>query len=161
MTRKTGYFSLATLLLTCITGWQIAGNNPIDKAEWLSGTWANYTSRGTIYESWTKMSTTEMAGKSYVLKDTDTLLLETVQLLYKNDSLRYIVTVPGQNADLPVSFSATKVTDNQLIFENPSHDFPQVISYTRIHTDSLVAEISGRLNEQPAKRLFPMKRIRH
>jgi hypothetical protein len=48
-----------------------------------------------------------------------------------------------------------------MIFENPAHDFPQFISYTKITTDSLVAEISGTKNGQARKQRFPMKRIKN
>lgn len=40
----------------------------------------------------------------------------------------------------------------------PAHDFPQRISYTLIHKDSLLAEISGTRNGIAQRKLFPMKR---
>lgn len=46
-----------------------------------------------------------------------------------------------------------------LVFENPMHDFPQIISYTKITCDSLVAQISGEKNGQERKQAFPMKRV--
>lgn len=51
------------------------------------------------------------------------------------------------------------MSETQLVFENLKHDFPQIISYTKVTSDSLVAEISGTKNGQKQKQIFPMKRI--
>ncbi|HQW25329.1 MAG TPA: DUF6265 family protein, partial [Saprospiraceae bacterium] len=71
-----------------------------------------------------------------------------------------IPTVQGMNGGMPVRFTSTTVTDTELTFENPTHDFPQVIRYTLIHPDSLVAEISGITGGQQQKQTFPMKRVK-
>jgi|GEM_PF-3228321 len=49
------------------------------------------------------------------------------------------------------------MSETQLVFENLKHDFPQIISYTKVTSDSLVAEISGTKNGQ--KQIFPMKQM--
>ena len=38
-----------------------------------------------------------------------------------------------------------KETENKLIFENPQHDYPQKITYTKGTNNTLTAEISGKL----------------
>src|SRR5690606_29225029 len=94
-------------------------------------------------ESWTKTSDTEFAGKSYILKEKDTVIFETIRLVQEKDGLFYIPTVRNQNDNLPVRFALKAISDTEMVFENPKHDFPQIISYTKITSDSLVAEISG------------------
>lgn len=131
-----------------------------DPSHWLLGTWVNLTPRGAVYESWTRQADGSLAGKSYAIKGADTLVFETVQLIREKDVLLYIPTVPNQNQGQPVRFTATKVSAEQLVFENAAHDFPQRISYTRIHQDSLVAEIAGMRNGQLRKQTFPMKRVK-
>jgi hypothetical protein len=131
-----------------------------DSTRWLLGTWVNLTPRGAVYESWTRQADGSLAGKSYAIKGADTLVLETVQLIREKDVLLYIPTVPNQNQGQPVRFTATKVSAEQLVFENAAHDFPLRISYTRIHQDSLVAEIAGMRNGQLRKQTFPMKRVK-
>jgi len=61
---------------------------------------------------------------------------------------------------LPVRFATKTISETQLVFENPQHDFPQTISYTKITADSLVAEISGTKNGHERKQIFPMKRVK-
>ena len=132
----------------------------IKKAEWLIGTWENKSLKGSIYETWSKTNDNELSGKSYILKEKDTIVFESIRLVQEPDSLFYIPIVKNQNKGLPVRFSAKTISETQLIFENPQHDFPQIISYTKINTDSLTAEISGTKNGQNRKQTFPMKQVK-
>lgn len=140
--------------------WTLQQKNEIKKTEWLVGTWENKTQRGSIYETWTKVSEVELSGKSYMLKEKDTVVFETIRLLQEQNSLFYIPQVKNQNGDLPVRFTSKIVSDKELVFENLQHDFPQIISYTKINSDSLVAEISGTKNGKERKQTFPMKRVK-
>ncbi|OPC06274.1 hypothetical protein BAS09_01430 [Elizabethkingia ursingii] len=152
---------LSTIIVVFIvSSWVHYSVKPIDKAMWLIGTWENKTFRGSIYESWKKINENELAGKSYALKDADTIIFETVQLKQEGESLYYIPTVRNQNDGKPVSFKAYSVTDSKMVFGNPEHDFPQSVSYTKLSADSLVAEISGIKNGNVRNQTFPMKRLR-
>ncbi|MBY0432721.1 MAG: hypothetical protein K2U26_01275, partial [Cyclobacteriaceae bacterium] len=93
-------------------------------------------------------------------KEKDTTIFETVRLLQEKNSLFYIPQVKNQNGGLPVRFKEKQISDNELVFENPEHDFPQTISYTKITADSLVAEISGTKNGKERRQKFPMKRVK-
>ena len=116
-TRTKIFIAIVSLIILC--AWTMKQTNHIKKAEWLIGTWENKTPKGSIYETWSKASDNELTGKSYIVKEQDTI-----------------------------------------VFENPQHDFPQIISYTKINADSLVAEISGSKNGQELKQTFPMKRVK-
>lgn len=158
---KTGtklFIAVIGLLLLC--AWTIKQTDDIKKAEWLIGTWENRTPKRSIYETWEKISDNEFSGKSYILKEQDTIVFETIRLVQEQDRLFYIPTVKNQNDGLPVRFTAKTISENKLVFENPKHDFPQTISYTKIDTNSLVAEISGTKNGQERKQTFPMKRVK-
>jgi hypothetical protein len=156
--RTTLFFIVTVLIISC--GWTIHRENEINKAAWLIGTWKNETSRGNLYETWVKLSRDEFSGKSYVLKEKDTVVFETIRLVQEKDGLFYIPKVKNQNAGLPVRFALKEISGTTLAFENPQHDFPQLISYTRITADSLVAEISGKKNGVDRKQAFPMKRVK-
>jgi hypothetical protein len=134
--------------------------NDITKAEWVIGTWENKTPKGSIFETWSKASDNEFSGKSYIVKEKDTIVFENIRLVQEQDGLFYIPTVKSQNDGLPVRFATKTISETQLVFENPQHDFPQIISYTIINSDSLVAEISGTKNGQERKQTFPMKRVK-
>ncbi len=157
-TVKKFFAMFVGLIILC--AWITKQPNDISKASWLIGTWENKTSRGSMYETWTKLNDKELSGKSYIIKEKDTMVFETVRLVQEQDGLFYIPTVKNQNAGLPVRFAAKTFSETQLIFENLQHDFPQIISYQKINADSLVAETSGTKNGQERKQIFPMKRVR-
>jgi hypothetical protein len=151
------FFTVVGLIVFC--GWARSQESDIKKAKWLVGTWENKTPGGSIYETWTKVNEDELAGKSYIVKENDTIIFETIRLVQEQNGLSYIPIVKNQNDGSPVHFESKNISDSELVFENPSHDFPQIISYTKISADSLVAEISGIKNGQERKQTFPMKRV--
>ncbi len=151
---------LAIISVVIFCCWTTQKQNGIKNAEWLIGTWENKTQRGSVYETWTKGNNMELSGKSYMLNGKDTVVFETVKLIQEKNDLFYIPTVKDQNKSLPVKFTLKKQSDKLLVFENPKHDFPQKISYTKINADSLVAEISGIIKAKERKQTFPMKRVK-
>ena len=151
---------IAAIGLTVLCAWTTKQTNDIKKTEWLIGTWENKTQRGSIYETWSKTNDNEFSGKSYIVKEQDTIVFENIRLVQEQDGLFYIPTVKNQNDGLPVRFATRTISETKLIFENSKHDFPQIISYTKISADSLVAEISGIKNGQERKQTFPMKRVK-
>ncbi|OCK52965.1 hypothetical protein BA768_10020 [Chryseobacterium sp. CBo1] len=132
----------------------------IERVEWLIGTWEHRTSQGSIYEVWKKVDGKELKGKSYMIKNNDTIVFETLRLVQENGILSYIPIVKDQNGGTPVHFKERAMSENHMVFENTMHDFPQSISYLKISEDSLKAEISGIKNGKQERRYFPMRRIR-
>ncbi len=131
----------------------------MQKASWLNGNWGHTTPEGALSEKWAKVNDSVMHGESYfVVGGKDTVFAETVELAETAGKLVYTVTVPGQNNEKPVPFELTSATENQLVFENPKHDFPSKIVYNKIGSDSLVAEISGMQKGKPASEKFAMKK---
>ena len=130
------------------------------RTEWLIGTWEARTSKGSLFETWTKAGRRSFSAKSYYLNKADTILFETIELKESGDTLFYIVSAPKERNEKPVTFSSVEVTDEIISFENRQHDFPQVISYKRIAGDSLEAEISGKINGTSQSEKFAMKKIK-
>ena len=143
-----------------ISGWTIQKPSKIKEAEWLIGTWENKTKRGSIYESWEKRGIDELVGKSFMLEEGDTIILETIRLVEVKKDLFFIPTVRDQNDQKPVRFRAVSFSATVMKFENKEHDFPQAIEYQKIHADSLVAAISGIKDGQMGGLQFPMKRLK-
>lgn len=156
MKKTIGFLFLGAIF--CYS-WTFQTDNSLKKAEWLLGTWKNTTSRGVLYETWTKNGDTEFAGKSYKVRTQDTMVFERIRLVAEENQLFYIPVVGNQNNGQPVRFALKKISDKELVFENPEHDFPQVISYTKIREDSLVAEISGVRKGETRRQIFPMKKM--
>lgn len=133
--------------------------NKIKQAEWLIGTWENKTAEGSVYESWVKQNDSVLVGKSYMLKGKDTVVFESVRLVQEQANLFYIPIVKDQNNGLPVRFALKTISNGKMVFENPTHDFPQLILYTKTGTDSLIAEISGIEKGKQHKETYRMQRI--
>jgi hypothetical protein len=130
----------------------------LTRASWLMGVWVYHSPKGDIFESWKKLNDSLFVGRSYTMVGSDTIIAEEIRLVEQNGEVNYIPSVPNQNMGLPVKFKLTSMTDNELIFENPDHDFPQRISYQRLTADSLVAEISGPMKGEHRSQRFPMHR---
>lgn len=152
-----GLFALGIFTISCE---KKAEKQPgqITKAEWFLGDWENKTPQGDLSENWQKANDSVYNGASYFIKGKDTLFAETVELSEKNGEVLYTVTTKGQNNELPVAFKMTTATANQVVFENPAHDFPTKISYKMVNKDSIVAEISGKQEGKPASETFAFGR---
>jgi hypothetical protein len=133
--------------------------NQIEKAGWLIGEWENKQDGLNVTEIWKKESDNVFVGRSYTIRNNDTLSSERIRLEQKGDSLFYVPIVKNQNQGQVVKFALTTATDHQLIFENPTHDFPQKITYKLINNDSLFAEISGLYKGEEQSEKFSMHRI--
>lgn len=128
------------------------------KVRWLIGTWVNESEKGITYESWSEKNTSELEGISYLLNEQDTVVKETIRLVVEKDTLFFITIVANQNNDKPVRFAMSMLNDTEMMFENPEHDFPQVIYYRQESESSLLAEIWATDAGKIRKISFPMRR---
>jgi hypothetical protein len=129
----------------------------LNKMKWLVGNWEQKLPDGTITESWSKENDSTYAGKSYFIKEKDTIHLESIVLTQKNDEVLYIPTVSGQNNNEPVTFTLVNEAENNTFsFENPAHDYPQKIVYKKINDTNLLATISGKQQGKDTKESYPM-----
>ncbi len=117
-------------------------NDDFKKLDWLQGSWIRINSKPgrTTYETWQKISADEWNGQGVNMKGTDTVLVEKIKLIIKDDAIYYVADVP-ENKE-PVYFKLIEITDNGFICENAQHDFPKKISYQK-EGDKLRAIVSG------------------
>ena len=135
--------------------------NLLDTAKWFIGTWQNQMPDGVFTEQWKRKNDSTYSGIStVVVNKKDTVFNESILLEQKNRSLFYTVSVKDQNKELPVSFKLITASHNQLVFENPKHDFPTKITYLKITEDSIVASIFGLIDGKEKMEQFPMKKIK-
>lgn len=125
-------------------------------AGWLIGEWHYVNKEEHFTELWERESDTSFTGFGCFLKGKDTVSSESLRLVQRGDDLLYIPTVKGQNNDRPVVFKLTDTAENQLLFENPAHDFPQKIRYARGSKKYMVIEIIGKTNGKNKMRAYPM-----
>lgn len=134
--------------------------NLLSEADWLIGTWENKVPEGHFSEIWIKNEQGELKGQSFFVVNRDTLFSEQIELVQKDDAVFYRATVKGQNNDQPVAFKRTSSKPNEMIFENPKHDYPQRIVYKKITQDSMIAIISGVQQGKKSLEQFPLKRTK-
>lgn len=128
----------------------------LEKMYWLIGNWEQKLPDGTLVENWKIENDSTYSGVSYFINSKDTVHFERIKLAQKAEKLTYIATIEGQNNDEPVSFKQTSEAGNIFTFENPTHDYPQKITYKKVASDRLIAVISGKQQGQESQESYPM-----
>ncbi|WP_409417131.1 DUF6265 family protein [Flavobacterium sp. PS2] len=155
MTQKITFILLLLAVVSCKNA-ETPEKEKIKTADWLIGKWENVSPQGTLTETWSKVNDSTFQGSSYFIKGKDTIHFESIKLQQKGENLTYNATVKGQNNDQAVAFELTTSTEKELVFENPKHDYPQKISYTKDANNTLTAEISGKLQGKLSSEKFVM-----
>lgn len=130
----------------------------LDSNSWLLGTWTDSSKMGKATETWQKENDSTYSAESFIVSEKDTIFYEQVKLEQRNNEIYMIVKTRGQNDNEAVNFKLRSENAEALAFENPQHDFPTLITYTKIKSDSLYAEISGITKGQERKIGFPFKK---
>ncbi|HOZ87196.1 MAG TPA: DUF6265 family protein [Bacteroidia bacterium] len=141
----------------------VSGSHTYDvlrKLNWLSGSWSGKSPDGIFGEAWEQANDSVYHGKGFFIVGKDTVSSESLRLVQEGTQLFYEPTVKNQNGGKAVRFEMTSLTENAVVFENPSHDFPQKINYTLVNPDSLVAEISGEVEGKHRSEVFAMARTK-
>ena len=146
---------IGLLLMACGV---YAQKNQLKTSNWLLGTWEMKTKRGSMYENWQTDNKDQFKGMSFMINGNDTTVFERIRLVVEKKDIYYIPAVSNQNEGKEVRFKGTSISETELVFENPEHDFPQKIKYTLMASDSLVTEISAEVNGEIKRQVFPMKR---
>lgn len=134
----------------------------IQEFSWLKGSWKMKTQKGAIVESWIIQNDTTMKGESIFIKNnSDTVMLETIALVYRNNNYYYIPTTLNQNDNKAISFRITSFDDKGFVAENPEHDFPKRIRYHLITKDSIHAVVDDGPDMPDKKSDFYYSRIKN
>jgi hypothetical protein len=109
----------------------------------LGGTWTMKTDKGVLNESWELNNDSLMLGKTYDVIGRDTIPKEIMRLEFKKNDITYNPVVVDENRDKPIIFKLISTANNQYIFENKNHDFPQQIIYDITPGNELLASVNG------------------
>jgi hypothetical protein len=96
-----------------------------------------------------------MVGMSRTLRNGQAVGWEHLEILSTGEELVYVAYPSGQSR---TEFPSVLVTDTLIVFENPSHDFPQRIVYRSLGPDSILARIEGEAEDQVRRVDFPLGR---
>ena len=114
---------------------------------WMAGSWTGESRGIQMEEHWTAPKGNSMVG---IHRDTGkgrTLLFEFLRIEQQGDQIVYLSMPNGRSPATP--FPLKEVSGTRVVFENPSHDFPQRIIYWKDGND-LRARIEGTQNGKPA-----------
>ena len=142
--KKKYFFLIEMLIGSNVIGQQISKETSTNfkKLNWLEGIWTltNAKAGQSGYERWRKSSPIELRGYGVTMKGTDTIFMEKLRILVRENNLYYVADV--HENEKTVYFKLTEIGDTGFVCENPDHDFPKKIAY-RLAGDKLNATISG------------------
>ena len=129
----------------------------IDDLAWLSGCWAAANQEAGSGEQWMPPAGSTMIGVSRSVRNGETVAFEFIRIVEQDDGgLEFIASPSGQST---ASFSMLSLSDREVIFENPDHEFPQRIIYRLMSDEDLLGRIEGTIDGKERAVDFPMKRI--
>ena len=113
---------------------------PIDSLNWLAGCWASVGGEPGSGEHWTSPAVGTMLSTARTIKNGKTVGWEFVVIREIEPGKLAYVAKPHNQAE--AAFPVVKLEDGEVVFENPSHDFPQRIIYKR-NGEGVDARIEG------------------
>jgi Domain of unknown function (DUF6265) len=117
----------------------------IADVSWLAGCWSLSQGQRTVREHWMPADGGMMMAVSRTVSAGKTLEYEFVLIRESGSGLEFVAK-PSRQAE--AVFTSTKVASGEIVFENPKHDFPTRIAYTRV-VSGLLATISGDIKGKP------------
>jgi hypothetical protein len=110
---------------------------------WLAGSWAGNSGGIAMEEHWTAPKGDSMIGIHRDVGKGRTLSFEFLRIEQQGDQVVYLSMPNGKSPATP--FPLKDASAGRVVFENPTHDFPQRIIYWKDGTD-LRARIEGTMN---------------
>ncbi len=135
-----------------------AAADPVAKLAWMQGCWvASDGAEAGSGEQWMAAAGGTVLGTSRTIKNGKTVAYEFIQIRETEPGkLAYIVQPSGRPE---TTFPLLRQSENEFVFENLAHDFPQRIIYRRDGGKVLNARIEGMSKGQPKGIDFPMRRV--
>jgi hypothetical protein len=129
----------------------------LNRLEWMAGCHALETSRGTkIEEQWMRPAGGMMLGINRTIRANKAVAHEFLRIEVKGEDVIYtgLAGTKGETA-----FKLTSQSEGEVIFENPTHDFPQRIIYRKSAEGSVTARIDGKVNGKERQQDYPFKPV--
>jgi hypothetical protein len=122
---------------------------------WLSGCWDLTRNGRHIVEHWSAPEGGTLIGMSRTVASGKTAEYEFLMIREGQAGLEYVAKPSGQDG---ATFTSTRVSAGEVVFENPQHDFPTRIIYRRDPNGGLIAAIEGPRNGKTQRIEFPYAR---
>ena len=144
-------FTMAVSLLALAAGTPAT----IQQAAWLQGCWQMDAGARVVEEQWMAPRGGVMLSMGRTVRDGKLVEYESVVLREQDGRLAYEAHPSGQPSAV---FLSSTIDESMVVFENPSHDYPQRVGYKR-DGDSLLAWIDGTASGKPRRVEFPYRRV--
>lgn len=145
------------VVAACLCGPALAQGADIGKLAWLAGCWrADGGEPGTM-EHWLPLAGDTLMGVGRTVKQGRTVAHEFMQIRREPDGAIAFHAQPSGKP--PDKFPLLRLTDTEVVFENPQHEFPQRVAYAVEGGTRLNARIEGMRNGQLRVIPFPMTRV--
>ena len=155
-TRSTLRRCLALAFLS-VAGCAQAADTPLTRVAWLAGCWRGLNGEPGTAEHWMPLAGGTLLGVGRTVRQGRTVEHEFLQIRETSDGkLVYIAQPSGQAM---AQFTAIRIGEQEVVFENTEHDFPQRILYRLEGEGRLHARIEGTVKGTPKGIDFPMKRV--
>lgn len=138
---------LTTLIFLLTTSLGAQGTKPaLNDLAWMAGSWIGESRGIQMEEHWTAPKGNSMVGLHRDVGKGRTLLFEFLRIEQQGDQIVYLSMPNGRSPATP--FALKELSGTRVVFENPTHDFPQRIMYWKDGND-LRARIEGTMNGKP------------
>jgi hypothetical protein len=128
------------VIVLLVPGPSHAQEHTVERVSWLAGCWQHVTGGTTVEEQWMAPRGQSMVGMGRTVRADRLLGFELLLLTVREGTLVLEAHPSGQAS---AAFTATSLSDSNVTFENPEHDFPQRIRYVLETPDSLDAHVSA------------------
>ena len=153
MESSTRFCTVATFILafTLMIVWSAGASREtrtsgtasnISDLAWLSGDWQTVPGgRARIEEHWTVPAGGMMIGMGRTVVGDKTAEFEFLRIEQRGDDIYYVA---NPNARCPqTDFKLTRLAGQEVVFENPAHDYPKRVTYRKNSNGSLLASIDA------------------
>jgi hypothetical protein len=148
-------------LATCVVAsmcfhMSVANADDIARLSWLSGCWQQDGAENGSIESWLAPAGGTMLGVSRTVKAGKTVAHEFMQIHALADGRLAFTAKPSNQAE--ATFPILRIGEQEIVFENKAHDFPQRIIYRLAAPGKLSARIEGTRDGKERGIDYPMKK---
>jgi len=148
--------SITAVALALVMSWSMQAPatpaKPVaDDVGWLAGCWSFTRNGRHVIEHWAPAEGGTLIGMGRSVANGKTVEYEFLLIRSGAAGLEYVAKPSGQAEAI---FTATRASATEVIFENPAHDFPKKVSYSK-NGDALTAAIEGPMNGQTRRIEFP------
>jgi hypothetical protein len=106
----------------------------------MSGDWTTTSGKHQIEEHWTQPAAGTLVGMGRTIVGDRTVTIEFLRIETRADGIYYVAQPGGRP---PTDFRCTRMSATEVVFENPTHDFPKRIIYRKAANGGLDARVEG------------------